>query len=159
MSTALNGYRLDSIIRYSGTANTRAARTQKRYQTTFAVTQPTASKHMNGCKHSPTAKLFVQLATSDYANGWSVISEGIAIVNQSQIRAVSTDELWARLRELDDVEHLAEASENADVLRAVSRPTPEALEAAAQSDIAEAEISLERAAIRRELAERTRRRC
>lgn len=153
----MNAYRLDSVIRYSGNASTRATRTQKRYEAVFHVAQPTASRHTNGCKSSPVGKLFIQLATSPYANAWPVIAEGIAIVNQQQIKAAPAHALEARLAELDDAEHAKESRENADVLRSVRHPTPETLDAAAQADIEEAEISLERAAIRRELAERMRR--
>jgi hypothetical protein len=78
-------------------------------------------------------------------------------VLQANIRTASEAELRARLVELTEREHADEAQENATTVHAVVSETPESLETAALADVRESEIQLERAAIRRELAERMRR--
>lgn len=154
----MNAYRLDSLIRWGAEATRRAVPgKQMRYGRLMQVTKATACRHLNGDVHSPSTHFLRQLAEADCASAWPLVAEGIAVVNQAQIKAAASAVLEARLVVLDDAEHTLEAAESRAIVRACVDPTPEQLEAAATADIAEAEVQLERGAIRRELAERKRR--
>jgi hypothetical protein len=164
-AVVFRGYRLDSLIARAAAATQRSAPTRKRWASALRhdgkpLSRPTTHRHFTGCPHSPASKVLLtleQLARGDGTTPWPLIAEGIATVLQSDIRTAPTEQLRARLRELTDLEHARQADEDRTTVHAAASETPETLEAAANADVIEAELQLERAAIRRELAERMRR--
>lgn len=151
-------FRLDALIVHGAQATKRAVPgAQKRYCRVMHVTKSTASRHLRGDRHAPSTHFLLQIARAEKASGYPLISEAIATVNQAQIEHAPLDELYARLHELNELEHDAQADEDRQTLRASSNPTAAQFEAAATADIREAELGLERAAILRELAHRLRR--
>jgi len=133
-------------------------RKQARYARAVGVSPSRASRHLSGTdSHAPGAEYLAQLALGGL-NSWAVLVEGQVVVHQALIRTASTEKLEARLAELDDAEHDAQAREDQMTLRAVRNPSAQQLDEAAEADVVEATIAVERAAIRRELAERKRRR-
>lgn len=155
--SAAPAYHMDAITERAGAANSRAfGGVQKRYNRALRVHKSTGSRHFKG-ENAPTTKFLFQIATADKATAYPIIAEAIAIVNQEQISAASSAQLYARLAELNEIEHEADANGDRQTLRACANPTPEQLEAAATADVHVGEITLERAAVLREIAERKRR--
>lgn len=158
MATALKGYRLDLLVQAGAHATRRAVPgPQKRYARIRGVAKATASRHLTGDVHSPSTHFLLQLATAKGATAFPLLAEGIAAVNQAQIQNALTQVLEARLAELNETECMLQADEDLQTLRSIADPTPDQLDAAAVADVREAEVQLERAAIRRELAARKRR--
>ena len=153
---------LDALVLRAGATTKRLARGRKWYRSAVRtdgrpLSESRACRHYQGDRHSPAGRVLFaleQLARGEGTTPWPLIAEGIATVLQAEIRDASTAALEARLLELDDREHDLEAVENRTTVRAAAG---EAYEAAALADIREAEVQLERAAIRRELADRARR--
>lgn len=142
------GLLLDSLLRRATDATIRCARGPKWYASALRISRSQAWRHMNG-KHNPAhAVLLEKLATADGTTPWPIIAEEIAVVMQAGIARTSKDALYARLRELTDHEHDLEAEENRQTALGTDH------EAAAMADLREAEVQLERCAIRRELAAR-----
>ncbi len=148
---------LDSLIQFGAAAAVRAVPCRKRYASANHITPSRASRHRRGDEHSPSTNYLVRLALAEGGSAWPMISEGIAVVIQQSIKEATEEQLHARLRELDDIEHDREAGENRATHRVRVDASAEDLDAAATANIAEAELQLERAAILRELAERKRR--
>lgn len=145
----------DSIVQWGAESLTRAVPgKQRRYYSIAGVAKSTGNRHLNGDKHSPATKWFIRIATA--ANGWPLIAQAISMVIMLTIRKARIEDLHNRLNELNDLEHDAECDENRQTMRAAVNATPEQLEVAAKADIREAELSLERSAILRELARRLR---
>lgn len=149
---------LDSIITNAAAATVRAVPVRKRYARVVGISAQRASTHRNGDVHSPSTKFLINVATADGGNAWPIIAEGIAAVIQRSVREATTESLLARLHELNDGEHDHEAAENRSTCNLRDDATPEEFEASALIDIKEAEVQLERAAVKRELARRARRR-
>lgn len=147
---------LDSLIGYGAAAVTRAVPTRKRYASAIGISRQRASKHRQGDTHSPSTKYLVQLAMAEGGTAWPMISEGIAAVIQQTLSTLSVEQLQTRLRELNDLEHTREADENRATCNTPADASPDQLLIAAEKDVIEAELQLERAAIRRELARRPR---
>lgn len=154
---ALSAFRMDAIMARGGNANSRSFRgVQKRYCRALRVEKSTGSRHFKG-QNAPSTHFLVQIATADQATAYPIIAEAIATVNQAAIRTASTSALLKRLAEINEAEHEAEANENRAILHSALTPSAEQMEAAADADLVEAELQLERSAILRELAERKRR--
>jgi hypothetical protein len=145
---------LEGIIGNGAAATTRAIPTRKRYASAVGISHQRASRHRLGDAHSPSTKYLVQLAIADGGSAWPLISEGIAVVIQRSIHGQATESLHARLRELNDMEHTLESDENRATCNSTERATAEEMEAAADANVLEAELQLERAAILREIARR-----
>ena len=144
----MNAYRTDALVAHAAGATRRAyPGPQKQYAHDAGVTKSTASRHLNGDPHSPAAKFLRGVMIV----GYPLLAEGIAALEQANARR-STDELWQLRARLNELEHTADAESDRHTLRAAFSPTADQLEAAADADVREAELCLERAAILRELA-------
>lgn len=130
----------------------RCAPTRKRWQSAVrAKNRSTSHRHYQGVRTAPqyrALELTWDLAVGDGTTPWPLIAEQIATAIQASIHDTDTDTLRKRLVELIDREHDLEAEENRQTAKGTDH------EAAAAADIAEAEVQLERAAIRRELIRR-----
>ena len=156
----LTGYRLDALLSRAALATERSATNRKRYASALrilygrTVTRSATCRHHQPNVHAPVSRVLLTLdalARGEGTSAWPVVAEGLATVIQADIRTVSTPALEARLRQLTEREHDLEAEENRQTARGDDH------DAAALADVREAEVQLERAAIRRELAERARR--
>ena len=139
---------LDVLMARAAGATRRSAAGRKWYASALNLSRSRTSRHMNGDPHSPAGKVLValeQLAAGEGTTPWPLIAEGIATVIQADIRQATTTALRARLHELTEAEHGLEAEENRQTARGDDH------EAAALADVREAEVQLERCAIRREL--------
>jgi hypothetical protein len=145
----------DNIVQIGADAAVRAVPARKRYAFALGISPSRASRHRAGDPHSPSTQFLVALSKAGSA--WPLINEGIAVVVQHSIRFIPIEKLHARLNELNEAEHVAECDENRQTLHVATNMTPGQLEEAARANVKEAEISLERAAILRELARRARR--
>lgn len=152
MATAtIDPVRLDRLIAIGGRATRRAAPgPQKRYAGTLGISRTRACRHMQGDPHSPATRGLAYIYTLAKGRGtspWPQIAEEIAVAKQAQIERSSTEALVIRWWQLTHREHRLEAAENEAT---ISAPLLEL----ADADVHEAEVSLERAAISRELAAR-----
>lgn len=152
--------KLDSLLVYAVDAAKRCAPgPQKRWAFAMGVSKSRASRHLSGDVHSPNASVLFtmwKLATGNGTNSWPLIGESIAVTIQAELEDMSTPELEALLRKLDDMEHNLEADENRHTLNAAVNPSAEQLEAAALANVKEGELSFRRAAVQRILAGRKR---
>lgn len=152
-----SAFRFDALQQRSGAALSRSfGGVQKRYCRAVGIDPSNGSRHFRG-QNAPATKFLFQIATADKATAFPIIAEAIAVVNQAQLREASVQQLHARLNELNEAEHSADADEDRQAMRSVANPSIAQLEAAALADVHIAEITLERAAVLRELAERNRR--
>lgn len=147
---------LDSLIQFGAQATVRAVPVRKRYARALKIHPTRASRHRRGDVHSPSTHYLISLALAEGGSAWPMIAEGIAVVIQQTIQDAPIEQLQERLRELDDMKHDRDAAANRATLRVHDDESAETLEEAATADIAQAEIAMERSAIRREIAKRKR---
>lgn len=145
----------DDFVQRAAMVARRTARTDRALAHALGVDRSRAVRYRNGsCPHSPFANaiaLHYRLAASDAAKAWDLIAEEFVVVTQAEIERASVVELEARLAQLKDVEHTVHQFTVA--MRAASGQEEEDHALEAQNDVAEIAWILERAAIRRRLAE------
>lgn len=167
MSTVANLRRedpflLDTLISRGACATVRSVKSRKRYASALRIDPSRASRHRRGDEHSPATNFLVDLALAEGGSAWPMIAEGVAVVIQQTLKKATIEQLRARLHELSDIEHDAEANENRRMMRELDQTQSreeliEWCELAAAANVREVELQLERAAILRELASRARR--
>lgn len=151
VTATIDPIRLDRLIGIGGRATGRAAPgPQKRYAAALGISRTRACRHMQGDPHSPATRSLRYIYNLSRGRGtspWPQIAEEIAVAKQAQVETASTETLVTRWWELTYREHRLEASENEAAVSGT-------LEELADADVQEAEATLERAAISRELAAR-----
>lgn len=145
------------MVRYGALVAKRSATSDKRLANALRVDRTRGTRYRNGSDpHSPFANalaLHHRLAKSDVSQAWSLITAGKVVVRKAQIERATLEQLYVRLAELNAIEDMIEATENAKTRNAAVERTPEAHIAAAEADELEADVAVERAAIHRRIAE------
>lgn len=150
--SVLPAYRMDALLSRAAAANSRAFNgSQKRYMRALHITKSTASRHFAG-ENAPSLQFLAYIAAADKATAFPYLCEAWGVVNQNQIKNATTDQLLARLREIDGLEAAADGDEDLKRLRAAENPNPEQRRESARADRLVAELSIERAEIQDELA-------
>lgn len=146
---------LSVIVEIGGGAASRTTYgSRKWYSHNHGISKSRTSRVFHGDEHGPVTNYLVRCATGEHSHVWPIITESIALAVQKSIKPLSTAQLEARLTEIDDCEHTLEAAENRSSQLTHAGGSPDQLIAAALADICEAEVQIERAAIKRELAAR-----
>lgn len=160
MSTVLDLRRgdpslLDSLIALGANAAQRCVPgPHKRWASARRISRSRATRQINGDTHSEFTKFLVALTTA--GTPWPLIGTALSVILGATMKLMSEELLLERLRRLDDVEHSKEAEENRATVRVSMNPSLAELEAAEKANMAELDVTLERIAVLRELADRKR---
>jgi len=148
--------RLDDLIRRGAAAGQRCVggKPAKVWSVAHEVHVTRGRRHLNGDPHSPLTKMMTEVdrvARAPKLNAWPLITEAIGVVRKAEIEIAPTEVLLATLEDLNRREHRHDGVEDESSWDAEKEGTHLA---AAQADAEEADIHLERMAIRYELAKR-----